>query len=173
MPRNRTTDSCVYVTMDRVVKPLPAEGDTGEFESFYAREYSWAVRLAVGLTGDGGAAEELVQDTFIRIRPRLGSIEHPHAYLRTAVANAATSWARRATLERRSRQAANHEWVPSHLIEFRDVLSRLPVKQRVAIVLRYLEDLDDDEIAAVLACRRATVRSLVHRGLANLREELK
>ena len=149
------------------------EGDTGDFEAFYVREYTWAVRLAVGLTGDGGVAEEIVQDAFIRIRPRLGSIEHPHAYLRTAIANAATSWARHAILERRSRQTRTNEWVPSHLIEFRDVLSRLPAKQRAAIVLRYLEDLDDTEIAVVLACRRATVRSLIYRGLANLREELK
>ena len=120
--------------MDRVVRTLPVEGDTGDFEAFYVREYTWAVRLAVGLTGDGGVAEEIVQDAFIRIRPRLGSIEHPHAYLRTAIANAATSWARHAILERRSRQARTNEWVPSHLIEFRDVLSRLPAKQRAAIV---------------------------------------
>ena len=156
------------------MRPVPAEGDTGEFEAFYAREYSWAVRLAVGLTGDGGTAEEIVQDAFIRIRPRLASIDHPRAYLRTAVTNAATSWARRVTLEHRSRPAGSSiDWIPSHLIEFRDVLARLPAKQRAAIVLRYLEDLDDDEIAAVLSCRRATVRSLVYRGLENLRKELK
>jgi DNA-directed RNA polymerase specialized sigma24 family protein len=39
-------------------------------------------------------------------------------------------------------------------------------------VLRYLVDLDDAEIATTLRCRPATVRSLVHRGLARLRKEL-
>jgi RNA polymerase sigma factor (sigma-70 family) len=46
----------------------------------------------------------------------------------------------------------------------------LTVRQRAAVVLRYLCDLSDDEIAEALACQPATVRSLVHRGLARLRE---
>ena len=50
--------------------------------------------------------------------------------------------------------------------------SRLPSKQRTAIVLRYVADLPDDEIAAVLGCRRSTVRSLVARGLATIRSEV-
>ena len=48
----------------------------------------------------------------------------------------------------------------------------LPWKQRTAIVLRYVADLPDDEIAAVLGCRRSTVRSLVARGLATIRSEV-
>jgi len=39
--------------------------------------------------------------------------------------------------------------------------------------LRYLCDLDDPEIADILRCRRATVRSHVRRGLAQLREVIK
>jgi DNA-directed RNA polymerase specialized sigma24 family protein len=40
------------------------------------------------------------------------------------------------------------------------------------LVLRYVDDLDDDAIAETLACRRATVRSLAARGLAAIRREL-
>jgi RNA polymerase sigma factor (sigma-70 family) len=61
---------------------------------------------------------------------------------------------------------------PSDLVEFADSLNGLPARQRMAIVLRFLEELDDDEIAVLIGCRRATVRSLVHRGLAGLREVL-
>jgi len=39
-------------------------------------------------------------------------------------------------------------------------------------VLRFLVDLPDSEIAEILECRSATVRSLVHRGLRSLRKEL-
>ena len=159
--------------MDPVVKLPPELGDTENFASFYEREYPWAVRLAVGLTGNGGVAEEIVQDAFVRIQPRMSSIEHPHAYLRTSIANGATSWARRGSLEVRSRTARAEEWVPSHLVEFRDVLSRLSPRQRTAIVLRYLEDVDDQQIADALSCQQVTVRSLIRRGLAKMREELK
>jgi DNA-directed RNA polymerase specialized sigma24 family protein len=51
-------------------------------------------------------------------------------------------------------------------------LGRLPWRQRAAIVLRYFVDVPDHEIAEFLACRPSTVRSLIRRGVANLREVL-
>ena len=71
----------------------------------------------------------------------------------------------------RSRPATSSS--TSRLVELRDALAALPIRQRTAIVLRYLCDLDDVEIAAILKCRRATVRSHVKRGLAQLREVIK
>jgi RNA polymerase sigma factor (sigma-70 family) len=53
-----------------------------------------------------------------------------------------------------------------------DALAGLPYRQRVALVLRFYEDRPDDEIAVILGCRPATVRSLVHRGLATLRKAI-
>jgi RNA polymerase sigma factor (sigma-70 family) len=51
----------------------------------------------------------------------------------------------------------------------RTALLLLPTRQRAAIVLRYYEDLQESQIADVLRCRPATVRSLVARGLEALR----
>jgi RNA polymerase sigma factor (sigma-70 family) len=48
----------------------------------------------------------------------------------------------------------------------------LPTKQRAAVVLRYYEDLPDAEIAEILDCSPATVRSQIHRALATLRTTL-
>ena len=45
----------------------------------------------------------------------------------------------------------------------------LSLRQRTAVVLRYFCDMDDTDIAEVLGCRPATVRSLVQRGLIQLR----
>jgi RNA polymerase sigma factor (sigma-70 family) len=59
------------------------------------------------------------------------------------------------------------------LVELRDALMALPLRQRSAIVLRYLCDLPEEEIAANLKCRRSTVRTLVRRGLAELREVIR
>ena len=61
--------------------------------------------------------------------------------------------------------------MPRDLVELRDVLLALPT-QRAAVVLRYVADLDDADIAGILRCRQATVRSLVKRGLDRLRNDL-
>jgi RNA polymerase sigma factor (sigma-70 family) len=50
------------------------------------------------------------------------------------------------------------------------VLAELPDRMRAAIVLRFYEDLPDAQIAELLDCAPATVRSLIHRGLARLRK---
>ena len=53
--------------------------------------------------------------------------------------------------------------------ELFDALSKLPYRNRAALVLRYYEGLSHAEIAEVLSCREGTVASLVHRGIAQLR----
>jgi len=50
------------------------------------------------------------------------------------------------------------------------LLRVLPERQRAALVLRYFHDLPDDEISAALDCRTGTVRSLISRGLATMRQ---
>lgn len=143
------------------------------FEAFYAARFAWAVRLAYGLTGDAGVAEQLVQDAFVRVADVYDRVEHPAAYLRAAVVNATRSHGRRLGLERRHDTVTVHPSTPDHLVEFVDVLNGLPSRQRTAVVLRYLEGLGDEQIAELLHCRPGTVRSLVSRGLAALREELR
>jgi DNA-directed RNA polymerase specialized sigma24 family protein len=49
------------------------------------------------------------------------------------------------------------------------LLAGLGRQQRAAIVLRFYEDRDDEEIASVLGCAPVTVRSYISRGLAALR----
>jgi RNA polymerase sigma factor (sigma-70 family) len=51
------------------------------------------------------------------------------------------------------------------------MLRRLPDRQRIALVLRFYEDLPEREIADLLGCRPGTVKSLIHRGLARVRKE--
>jgi RNA polymerase sigma factor (sigma-70 family) len=56
------------------------------------------------------------------------------------------------------------------LDELWSVLARLPERRRAALVLRYYEDLPVNEIARLLGCRPGTVSSLLHRGLADVKE---
>ncbi|MGK2876909.1 MAG: RNA polymerase sigma factor, partial [Nocardioides sp.] len=53
-----------------------------------------------------------------------------------------------------------------------EALRELPPHHRAALVLRYYEDLSDDDIAAALECRPATVRNWVARGLHRLRVQI-
>ena len=146
------------------------EGPASEtLEALYRAHAPALIRLAFLLTGSNEVAEDLVHDVFLRARGRL-PLHHPSSYLRAAVVNACRSHHRRAVVARRHQPAAAPAVMPRDLVDFRDVLLGLPLRQRAAVVLRYFCDLSDADIAEVLACRPATVRSLVHRGLANLRE---
>jgi len=56
--------------------------------------------------------------------------------------------------------------------ELFDALAALPWRQQTALVLRFQVDLSDADIATALGCRQSTVRSIIRRALASLREEL-
>lgn len=135
----------------------------------YAAVYRDLLRVAFVLTGSAPAAEDVVHDVFASVGPRIETLAEPAPYLRVAVVNRCRSLHRR-TLAAPAADPANDSSMDVGLVELRDALIALPIRQRSAIVLRYLCDLPDEEIAANLKCRRATVRTLVRRGLAELRE---
>lgn len=142
----------------------------------YRREAAPLVRLATVLVGNRSIAEELVNQAFVKVYPRLGGLERPGGYLRTTVVNLATSYWRREAVA--ARHAVPDERVepepalPADVSEMWSALQRLSDRQREALVLRYYLDLPDDQIAEHLGVRPATVRSLVSRGLTALEKEL-
>ncbi|HEX2063855.1 MAG TPA: sigma-70 family RNA polymerase sigma factor [Acidimicrobiales bacterium] len=137
----------------------------------YETRYRDLVRLAYLLTGSAEAAEELVQDAFVAARASWTAVREPYPYLRTVVVNRARSWGRRRQLEHRQPRPSERA-VGLDADELWDALATLSPRQRAAIVLRFYEDLPDGEIAQALGCRKATVRTAVHRGLAALRQEI-
>ena len=156
------------------------EAETGgRLAELYARHAAEAIRLAYVLTGDRLLAEDLVQDAFVRLAGRLVHLRDPHAfdaYLRRTVVNLANSYFRRKRVERAYLRRSTAEPRPvgaAHDADRRDELwqdlQRLPSRQRTAIVLRIYEDLPERRVAEILGCRPGTVRSLVSRGLAELR----
>jgi RNA polymerase sigma-70 factor (sigma-E family) len=140
------------------------------FADFYRETRPGMVRLAHLLTAGSPAAEELVQEAFLRVHARWEGIEHPRAYVRRAVVNQVVSFQRRQRLEQRVGLEHRSEAVDQPVDELRDAIARLPHRQRTAIVLRYYEDLGPAEIAVVLGCRVPAVKSLLHRALRDLRE---
>ncbi|MGH9294777.1 MAG: SigE family RNA polymerase sigma factor [Acidimicrobiales bacterium] len=155
--------------------PRPETGpETASFEDFYLAHFDRLVRLAFVLTGSRELSEDLVQDSFVRLHRHYDRIETPDRYVRQIVVNACRSHFRKSGRERERRpllyviDGAD----PAAGGELADVLMELPYRQRAAVVLRYYSDLSEIEIAEVLGCRPGTVGSLIHRGLARLREAL-
>lgn len=154
--------SCQYVSVPEVA-----------VAELYRVEYAQLMRVAFCLTGSNEVAEDLVHDTFVRCSARLPEVANPGGYLQAALVNACRSYHRRQVLDkRRAAYQLPGEDMPRQLVELRDVLLKLPLKQRSAVVLRYLVGLDDDETADILGCSRSTVRTLVARALRCLRKDL-
>ncbi len=150
----------------------PSASDWSGSAAVYATAYRQLLRVAYVLTGSGPVAEDVVHDVFSKVGPRIATLDEPLPYLRVAVVNRCRTLHRHTTRAPSPEPARDVE-LDVGLMELRDALAALPIRQRTAIVLRYLCDLDDAEIADILKCRRATVRSHVKRGLAQLREVIK
>ena len=153
---------------------MAPHGWPDELVEAYAGQRLGLVRLAYLVTGDRDAAEEVVQEAFVSTMRAWQTVREPGPYVRRAVVNASRSWLRRRSLERRHAESPADSTgpAPSAPDELWDVLARLNERQRAAIVLRYYEGLPDAEIATMLGCREATVRTTIHRALAALRREI-
>ncbi len=145
-----------------------------DFESFYQAHHADAVRWATALVGSRAIGEELAQDALLRVGQRLYRLDNPGGYLRMTVAHACASWHRTNHRDRlRTERLGVAEASTSPAANERlDALGRLPYRQRAAVVMRYWADWPEAEIAEALDCRPTTVRTLIHRGLANLRKEI-
>ncbi|MFB6719852.1 SigE family RNA polymerase sigma factor [Kribbella sp. NPDC056345] len=140
------------------------------------------IRLGLMLTGNLHSAEDLVQTVLARAHrrwDRISGLDHPEAYLRTMVVNEFLSWRR--ILKNREVPLAEPVDRPSDedigsRQALKDatwqLLTTLPKQQRAVLVLRYYEDLADDQIAGILGVAAGTVRSNASRALANLRDHL-
>ena len=146
-----------------------------ELEALYRELRPYAFAIAYRMLGSVSEAEDVVQDAFVRVRPRLSAVEHPTAYLRTAIVNGCRDRARSAGRAeagmRRLRVIAEVSTTdkPSELL---DAVARLPYKQRAVLVLRYWADLREPEIAEIVGVRPATVRSITSRAFDRLRKDL-
>jgi RNA polymerase sigma factor (sigma-70 family) len=145
------------------------------FDDFYRTHRADAVRWATALVGNREIGEEIAQDALVAVGRKLDGIANPGGYLRRAVVNRAASW-HRWHIRERSRVARATAGQPVAYTEptrdMLDALATLPYKQRAAVSLRYWADWTDEQIADALGCAPASVRVLLHRGLATLKKEI-
>jgi RNA polymerase sigma-70 factor (sigma-E family) len=157
----------------------PHEEDDGwDFDTFAAARWPHLVRTAYLLTGDHHEAEDLVQSTLAKVYlgwSRIRCLDAPDAYVHRALVNNNISRFRKRRvvhlltplLPERARAE------PPTGIEDRALLmaalATLPPRQRAAVVLRYWEDLSEQQVADILGCSPGNVKSQASRGLRKLR----
>jgi RNA polymerase sigma factor (sigma-70 family) len=144
------------------------------FDDVYTAESRAIVGLASLLVGSQAVAEELAQDAFLRLFERFDDVTNPAGFLRTVVVRLCLTWQKRRTTEQRLvRQVGVDQ--PTSIPEVDETwaaLGRLDPDRRIVLVLRYYCQLRHHEIAELLGCPAATVRTRTRRALKDLRKEL-
>lgn len=144
------------------------------------------LRTACLITWDDDEAEDLVQESLLRVSKRWGRIqrmEMPAAYARRILVNLALAGSQQRS--RRRSELIEHDQEPldqridlaaesamscmTDRAELLDALGRLTPQQRAVLVLRYFEDLSEVQVAETLGCSTGTVKSSASRGVARLR----
>jgi RNA polymerase sigma-70 factor (sigma-E family) len=154
----------------------------GRFAAYVRDHGEHHLRVAVLLTGDWHAAEDLVQASLVKLYrawPKLRPGSDPDAYLRRIMVNTHRAWWRarwrRETPAGELPEAVIADFTDGQALgaQVRQALQALPRRQRAVLVLRYFADLPEAEVADLLGCSCGTVKTHTHRGLRALREILK
>ncbi len=158
-----------------------------EFDRFAAEVSDPLLRTGHLMTGNAKDAEDLVQETLLRVARqwrRVRSMDHPAAYARRILVNLvlkdadrrsrhrAELWPQDDAAEAADEAAARALREIDDAAEFRCGLAQLPPRQRAVLVLRYWADLPVAEVADILGCSEGTVTSTASRAAARLAEVL-
>jgi RNA polymerase sigma-70 factor (sigma-E family) len=155
-----------------------------ELSALFVEFYDPLRRLAFVMMGDKAVAEEIVMEAFEKALSRwrlFSGADHPPAYMRQIVVNLCRSKIRRKILERKTGELferSAEEAVESDIesygvnIEVWNAVRKLPHRQKACVVLRYLEDLSEPEVARVLDIPVGTVKSQLSRARKKLGEWL-
>jgi RNA polymerase sigma-70 factor (sigma-E family) len=153
---------------------MPAQDQ--EFGEFALTRSSRLYRSAVLLCGNPHTAEDLVQETLAKVYVAWKRIDDPVAYAHVALTRTFLSQARRRSWS--ERPVAE---LPEQVHTDRDIgtaadlleaLGRLERRDRVVLVLRFLEDQSVEQVAETLGIRPGAVRTRTHRALARVRSVL-
>ena len=145
------------------------------FELAFHDLYRLAYRVAYRILGDRSDAEDVAQEALARAALRWSRLhERPEGWVSRVAANLAIDRYRR---RRRQPQIPMGPVgvVDAKLGERGDLvvaLRKLPRRQREVVVLRYLADFSEADVAVALGCSVGTVKSQASRGLSSLRRHL-
>jgi RNA polymerase sigma-70 factor (ECF subfamily) len=161
------------------------EGDRVAESALARRAATRALQIAAVAMGDVHAARDVSQETAVRMLRSLGDLRSPERFdawvYRITVSEIRRSYNRRRRRPELSLDAHDAQAMtardtgamsPTERLfvraELRAAVADLSVRERTALALRYVHDLDDAQIAHAMRCRRATVRSLLSRARTKL-----
>jgi RNA polymerase sigma-70 factor (sigma-E family) len=161
----------------------PADPVEAAFRDFVEGSWHRLLRTAYLLTGDHGAAEDLVQTALMRAYRHWGRIQRsdaPEVYVRRVMVNVNISmWRRKRVAEHVTAELPEHTATADHQDAYAvreqlwQAVRAMPPRMRTVFVLRYFEDMSEVEVASVMGCAVGSVKSQISRGLARLRADLK
>jgi RNA polymerase sigma-70 factor (ECF subfamily) len=163
-----------------------AAGDEVAFRMLVERHIDRAYAIALRIVGNAADAEDVVQDTMLKIWSHRGRWQHGRAKFSTWLYRVISN---RCIDLRRKPRTENVETVPEvadgqpgavEVIERNELngmlelaMQRLPEQQRIAVILSYHESMSNGEIAEVMDTTVAAVESLLKRGRQQLRQLLR
>ena len=168
--------------------PLIRRGDLAAFEALYDKYKGQAYRTALAITRDQGAAEDILQECFLRVYAHIDKIDVTRPlspWIHRIAVNLSYNWVTKRkrwfpSLEEVIEQfVGDHHGSPEHILEreelqriVQEAIHSLSFAQRVVVILFYLNGFSLEEIAYILDCPVGTVKSRLYYGRENLRRKL-
>jgi RNA polymerase sigma-70 factor, ECF subfamily len=161
-----------------MARETPVIVEPSDFDAFFRAQYRSVTGLAYVLCGDKGRAEDLAQEAFAaahRSWPKIGGYDDPGAWVRRVVTNKAISLRRRRSAESGAfvrllgrPPSTETETAALDASAVWSAVRALPRRQAQVVALVFFDDLDVAEVARVLECGEATVKTHLHRAKAAL-----
>jgi RNA polymerase sigma-70 factor (ECF subfamily) len=164
------------------------EGDLAAFEALYDRYKGQVYRTALAITRDRGAAEDILQECFVRFYAHIDKVDVARPlspWIHRIAVNLSYNWVTKrrrwfpALGEVMEQFVGDHHSSPEHVLEreelqriVQEAIHSLSFAQRVVVVLFYLNGFSLEEIAYILDCPVGTVKSRLHYARQNLRRKL-
>ena len=148
------------------------------YAEFVTARWAALFRTAYLLTGQHPDAEDLLQTALVKVYAswrRVSGADSPEAYVPTIVVNTFLSSKRGRRLDLTGHFNASlpaYEADTVDRLDLWELVKTLPPRQRAVIVLRFYEDLSEQQIAVTLGCSAGTVKSQTHDALSALRGRL-
>ncbi len=154
-------------------------GFDGDLEEFVHQHYSRLVGFLELRTGDRDLAEDLAQDSILKLIEnwdQVRSLQSSWSWLVTVAINTQISWWRRLRTKQRNRGFLAQQTPVAETSEYPaealSLLDQLPEKQRAAVILRYYAGLSVADTALALGCAQGTVKSATAQARSFLRKTL-
>ncbi len=170
-----------FEDIDELTLRRARNGDGAAFARLYDRYAKPAYNLALRMLGDSAAAEDVVQEVFLRLLDRLKGFrgDAPFgAWLRRLVANAAIDEMRRRRWLEREAEVPLAQFPQTRSLaevqaEAWQALMALPPAARAVVVLHEIEGFTHVELGAMFGQSESYSKSILSRALAVLRERMK